>query len=180
MPGREDSVGFFVYMGMKSERTQFREYTSWPSLAYAAFLGAAVLSCYAILAGSDLPNVLRVPVVLLILFLEGLVIAVLGGLTVLVQESRIVLHLGRLPLIRRVVAFSDIVSLRSVEYRPLAEFGGWGARGFGKRRAWTASGNRAVAVRLSGDRELLIGSNHPKRLEERIRTLGEVARDAEG
>jgi hypothetical protein len=141
-----------------------------------------VLSCYPILAGwdSDLPNGLRVPAVLLIVCLVGLVLLAVGGLTVLVQESRIILHLGRVPLIRRTVAFSEIVSVHSVEYRPLAEFGGWGVRGFGKRRAWTARGNRAVALRLSGDRELLIGSDHPKRLGERIRTLGEVARDAGG
>jgi len=167
---------------MQSERTQFREYTSWPGVAYAVLWGVVVLSCYPILAGwdGDVPYAARVPVVLLILFLVGLVVVAIGGLTVLVQESQIVMHLGRMPLIRKTVAFSEIVSIRSVEYRPLAEFGGWGVRGFGKRRAWTARGNRAVSLRLSGDRELLIGSDHPQRLEERIRTLGGVTRDRRG
>ena len=79
-------------------------------------------------------------------------------------------------MIRRAVAFDEIVSLESVEYRPLSEFGGWGVRGLGRRKAWTARGNRAVALRLTGDRELLIGSDHPKRLEERIRTLAGISR----
>jgi hypothetical protein len=100
----------------------------------------------------------------------GLAIEVLlGGLTVLVQETRLFLHLGSVPLVRRRVPFSEIVSMESVRYHPIGEFGGWGVRGWGKRKAWSARGNQAVALRLEGDRLLLIGSDHPRRLEERIR-----------
>ena len=77
-------------------------------------------------------------------------------------------------MIRGVVPFDEIVSLRSVEYRPIREFGGWGLRGLGRRRAWTARGKLAVAIELKGNRGLLIGSDHPKRLEERIRTLAGI------
>ena len=48
---------------------------------------------------------------------------VLGGLTVLVQETRIVMHLGSVGLVRKMVPFDSIVSLESVRYRPLVEFG---------------------------------------------------------
>ncbi|NIR36664.1 MAG: hypothetical protein GWO04_14245, partial [Actinobacteria bacterium] len=51
-----------------------------------------------------------------------------GGPTVRVQETRILLHLGRVPLVRRTVPFGDIRALESVVYRPLREFGGWGVR----------------------------------------------------
>ena len=67
--------------------------------------------------------------------------------------------------------FSEIVSMESVKYHPIREFGGWGVRGWGKRKAWSARGDRAVALTLTEDRLLLIGSDHPQRLEERIRTV---------
>ena len=95
---------------------------------------------------------------------------VLGGLTVLVQETRIVLHLGSVRLVRKMVSFDSIVSLESVRYRPLVEFGGWGVRGAGKKKAWTARGDRAVVVGLKEGRRLYVGSDHPQRLEDAIRS----------
>ena len=102
----------------------------------------------------------------------GLIWAVLFGLTVLVQETRIVLHLGQTRLVRTAIPFEEIVSARVVRYRPIVEFGGWGFRGSRQRRAWTARGNQAVELTLAGDRLLLIGSDHPQRLEAAIRTHG--------
>lgn len=159
---------------MHREHTSYREYTPWHRLAHAVLWGVTVLACYPILAGwdDDLPGALgRGLLVASILLGVAAIIHVAGGLTVLVQETRIFLHLGRMPLIRTKIAFADIRSLRSVEYRPIAEFGGWGVRGFGRRRAWSARGDRAVALELLDGREILIGSDHPQRLEERLRTL---------
>lgn len=158
---------------MTGEKTRYLERTAWPGLVNALLWGTVVLSCYPILAGweADLPIGLRVSIVLVVVVLVAGIQTLLGGLTVMVQESRLLLHLGSVPLIRKAVPFADIVDLRSVEYRPIREFGGWGVRGTGKRRAWTARGNRAVLLELTGERELLVGTDHPQRLEERIRTL---------
>lgn len=133
--------------------------------------GAIVLSCYPLLAGwgSTLPFVQRVVIVVAVACMGVGVEALLGGLTVLVQETQLFMHLGSVPLIRRKVPFSEIVSLESVRYQPIREFGGWGVRGWGRRKAWSARGNQAVALTLEGDKLLLIGSDHPRRLEERIR-----------
>jgi len=95
---------------------------------------------------------------------------VLGGLTVLVQETRIVMHLGTVRLVRRMVPLDSVVSLESVRYRPLLEFGGWGVRGAGQKKAWTARGDRAVVLGLEEDRKLYVGSDHPQRLEAAIRS----------
>lgn len=158
---------------MQAEQTRYRERTPWPGFVTATLWTVVVLSCYPILAGwdHDLPPATRWLVVGAIVLFVGALKLFLGGLTVLVQDTRIVLHLGSVPAIKRVVPFSDILEMRSVVYRPIREFGGWGVRGFGRRKAWTARGNRAVALRLRDDRELLVGSDHPKRLEERLRTL---------
>lgn len=106
----------------------------------------------------------------------GLVVAGLGvehfllGLTVEVWRSGLRFGLGNGRLIRSSLEYAEIESLESVTYRPIVEFGGWGVRGFGRRRAWTASGNQAVRLRLTDEREVYLGSEAPRRLEERIRT----------
>jgi len=130
-----------------------------------------VLSCYPLLAGLDsaLPFAQRVAIVAAVAGMGVGVETILGGLTVLVQETQVLMHLGSVPLIRRKVNYSEITTLDSVRYQPIREFGGWGVRGWGKRKAWSARGNQAVALTLEGDRLLLIGSDHPRRLEERIR-----------
>lgn len=159
---------------MKKERPRYRERTPWPGVAQAVLWGAVVLACYPILAGwdGDLPDELRWPVVGGIVAVVAAVSRLVNGLTVALREDGILVHLGSVPLIRTVIPFGDIQALRSVEYRPIREFGGWGVRGTSRRRAWTARGDRAVLLELDDGREVLLGSDHPQRLEERIRTLG--------
>lgn len=163
---------------MTSEQTRYREFTPWERWVRVVVWGVVLLACSPALLGGDGDIVTgRTLLVLGLLFaLVGAILRVVGGLTVLIQETRIVVHLGRAPVLSRSISFAEIVSLDSVEYRPIRDFGGWGIRGFGKRKAWTARGHRAVALRLTGDRELLIGSDHPKRLEERIRALAGIRR----
>jgi len=63
----------------------------------------------------------------------------------------------------------------------MARMGGrrlWGVRGRSHRSAWTGRGNRGVRLPLTNDRELIIGSDHPERLAERISTLVSVRREA--
>jgi hypothetical protein len=119
-----------------------------------------------------MPSGLRWPLVLGIVAVVAVLTRLVGGLTVLVRDDGILVHLGSVPLIRTSIPFDEIRALRSVAYRPMREFGGWGVRGTARRRAWTARGDRAVLLELDGEREILIGSDHPQRLEERIRTMG--------
>lgn len=161
-----------------SDQTRYRERTSWPGIAYAVLWGAVVVSCYPILAGwdGDLPDALRWPMVVGIAALVAGLTWVVGGLTVVLRQSGILVHLGSVPLIRTFIPYAEIRSLRSVEYRPVREFGGWGVRGTRRRRAWTARGHRAVLLQLHDGREVLVGSDHPQRLEERIRTVAGLKR----
>lgn len=158
---------------MNTQKTRYRERTPWPSLAYVVLWGAIVLACYPVLAGweGDVPAGLRLPMVAGLVGFGVVLTMLVGGLSVLVQETRLIVHLGRLPIVRTTIPFSEIESLRSVTYSPFREFGGWGVRGFGKKKAWTARGNRAVVLTLTGAREVYVGSDNPQRLQERIRTL---------
>ncbi len=156
---------------MDRERTMYSERTPWAGWVRAIMWGAVTLSCYPLIAGwgTGLPFPSRALIVAAVVGSAVAIEILLGGLTVHVQESSIFLHLGKVPLVRRRVPFSEIVSMESVRYHPIREFGGWGVRGWGARKAWSARGDRAVALTLEGERLLLIGSDHPRRLEERIR-----------
>ena len=157
---------------MTSERAVYVERTPWPDWVRAIFWGVIVLVCFALVAGWDttLPPIARVPLAGLVAGAAVGLHELVGGLTVRVQETGLLLHLGSVPIIRRRVPFEEILSTESVRYRPVVEFGGWGVRGRGKRKAWTARGDRAVALELTGGRQLLVGSDHPQRLEGRIRS----------
>lgn len=158
---------------MESERAVYVERTPWPAWVRAIFWGLIALICFALLAGWDtsLPPIVRVPLALLVAGAAAGLNALLGGLTVRVRHSDLLIHLGSVPFVRRRVPFDEILSASSVTYRPLVEFGGWGVRGWGKRKAWTARGDRAVALELTGGRQLLVGSDYPQRLEDRIRPV---------
>ena len=160
---------------MNHEQTKYRERTPGPIWVRVILWGAIALGCYPLLANGDPgPSLLsRLAIVCAIVGMGIAVEAFLNGLTVQVQETRIFMYLGLVPLVRRSVPFSEIVSMESVQYQPIREFGGWGVRGWGSRKAWSARGSQAVALTLEGERLLLIGSDHPRRLEERIRAASE-------
>ena len=60
--------------------------------------------------------------------------------------------------------------MTAVQYRPIREFGGWGIRGMGNKKAWTISGDRAVVLEFQNGDSLYLGSQTPQRLRERIET----------
>ncbi|NNF14202.1 MAG: hypothetical protein HKN72_13310 [Gemmatimonadetes bacterium] len=157
---------------MTEENTAYRERTPWPSWVATIYWVAIMAVVAPLLVGydTDLPAATRGLLALGLVGLAAGLSRVIGGLTVLVQETRLYLFLGSYPIIKRVVPYAEILRLRSTEYSPIGDFGGWGARGVGRKKAWTARGNRAVVLTLTDDRELYVGSDHPQRLEERIRT----------
>lgn len=157
---------------MTEEKTAYREWTPWPPWVAVVYWVAIMAVVAPLLLGydTDLGTVTRGLIALGVVTVAAGLARIIGGLTVLVQETRLYLFLGSHPLVKRTVPFAEILDLRCTEYSPLGEFGGWGVRGFGKKKAWTARGNQAVVLTLTEDRELYIGSDHPQRLEERIRT----------
>lgn len=74
------------------------------------------------------------------------------------------------PFVNRLIRFEDIASAQAVTYNPLLEYGGWGIRGFGKKIAYNAQGNRGVLVTLKSGGTVLLGSQQPEDLEAAIRS----------
>ncbi len=153
------------------ESTSYREFSAWPGwveLVVWGSLGATSLP-FVFGWGTDSGMVGRVVSIAAILGIGVAIRYIFGGLTALVQETRLFIYMGSIPLVKKSVPFADIVSMESVRYRPIAEFGGWGIRGMGKKKAWTARGNQAVVLTLPNDRLLYVGSDSPGQLEEHIR-----------
>lgn len=96
----------------------------------------------------------------------------LAGLSVRLHRDHLVVGLGPAGWISKKVPYDRIQRTESVTYQPLVEFGGWGVR-WGKdgKKAWTARGNQAVVLHLEDGTRLYVGSDSPRRLEERIRAV---------
>ncbi len=48
------------------------------------------------------------------------------------------------------VSFAEIARAEAVTYRPIRDYGGWGIRGFGRRRALNTRGNAGRAAHARG------------------------------
>jgi hypothetical protein len=70
------------------------------------------------------------------------------------------------------IPFSRVHRWEVVRYHPLRDYGGWGLRIGPRGVAYNVSGNRGVLLELSGGKRLLIGTQHPDKLE---RILNEIA-----
>ncbi len=78
-------------------------------------------------------------------------------------------YLRFFPVWSRTIPLKDIVTDEARQYRPLAEYGGWGIRvGRHKKRAYNMSGNRGVELELTDGTRMLIGSQRPEELASAI------------
>lgn len=145
-------------------------YAPWVRVLLWGILGATALG---ILLGTkdQLPPLGRLGSAMAVVSLIWLFESFLGGLLVELHRDRIHVGLGNGKLFRKTIAYGEIEGLRTVTYRPLREFGGWGVRFSGNKQAWTARGNQAVVLEMAKGKELYLGSDHPRRLEERIRAV---------
>jgi hypothetical protein len=74
------------------------------------------------------------------------------------------IHVSFYPFIwkERTFLWEELASVSVREYRPIAEYGGWGLRGFGKNRAWNVRGNQGIQLVFKSGKKLLIGTQKPK------------------
>ena len=109
-----------------------------------------------------------------------LVLAILAAVATMRQSTRVTndavtVRFG--VFYRTQVPVAEIRQAEAVEYRPIAEYGGWGIRGFGKKRALNARGNRGVLLTRMDGSTLMIGSQEPRRLLEALARAGISTQD---
>ncbi len=99
----------------------------------------------------------------------GLICNLLCQKTV-VSDSDLTVTFGAfVPLYRRHFALPEITAAEAVTYAPIADYGGWGIRGWGQNTALNARGNRGVRLVLSDGRRVLVGSQRPQELAQALR-----------
>jgi hypothetical protein len=110
----------------------------------------------------------------------GLVLAILAGVmtmrqTTTVTSDAVSVRFGF--LYRTTIPLAEVRQAEAVVYRPIAHYGGWGIRGFGKKRALNSRGNRGVLLTRSDGSTMLIGSQKPRELLEALARAGVPTED---
>jgi len=92
-----------------------------------------------------------------------------------VTPQQLTVRYGPLGTVR--VPVREIARAEAVSYRPVRDYGGWGMRGWGARRAVNARGNRGVLVIRVDGSTLLVGSQDPRRLLAALAQAGVSTED---
>ena len=72
---------------------------------------------------------------------------------------------------QRKIPLEDVVNFRSVTYRPIWNYGGWGMRFARGGRAYNVSGREGVRLEFNNGKHLLIGSQRSEELAAAIESL---------
>ncbi len=105
---------------------------------------------FAVAAGMSLP----------IVFMLGVL-----RMTTIVTPADVRVWFGFFPTYRRSISMITIARVEVVQYRPIADYGGWGIRiGRDGERVLNARGNRGVRFHLIDGSRILIGSQRPEEL----------------
>jgi hypothetical protein len=93
-----------------------------------------------------------------------------SDLHIKVVEQGILLTSTNRIIVRRFIPFSHIQEAKVKRIQPLFEYGGWGNRGLGKRKAYVMHGNTGVMLTLKNGGTIFIGSDNPDELLSVIQT----------
>ncbi|HYW41539.1 MAG TPA: hypothetical protein VE959_01700 [Bryobacteraceae bacterium] len=70
---------------------------------------------------------------------------------------------------QRRISLDQVRTVKTIEYDPIRDFGGYGIRSGPWGQAYTARGTGGVELELQNGRKVLIGSQDPKRLAGQIK-----------
>ncbi|MEM7446105.1 MAG: hypothetical protein AAF414_22485 [Pseudomonadota bacterium] len=135
-------------------------------------------------SGVDQPIIMGVGLVLCIafgLFGPGWLVAIVACiylafiwslvLTTTVEADHVDIRFR--PFMHRRIGKAEIEDIGLETFQPIRDWGGWGVRMRGADRAYTMSGNRAVALTLSDGNKVLIGSPCPEILLDALARMRE-------
>jgi len=106
-----------------------------------------------------------------IVMVYGLIFWLMNSMKLFTKVDRDGIHM-RFPPFRRswkTFAFSEIDKFEVKRGKLLTEFGGWGyAKGFGKKKSYTAKGDYGVLMNMKTGKIIFIGTQEPKMLERAL------------
>jgi hypothetical protein len=148
------------------EEQRFSQPWLWVIVVVAAV--AAWIGLAAVVLDSDDGAGWPVAIVLLLVAVGLPLLFGLARLTVEVLADRIQIRYR--PFIARTLRLDEVVAAESVTYRPLREYGGWGIKGWSRRKiAYNVRGDRGALLTFSDGRTVLIGSQRADELAAAIR-----------
>ena len=86
------------------------------------------------------------------------------NMTLIVEVCNDHLLIRYVPFVNRQIPFTEIRGLEARTYQPIKDYGGWGIRGWGNRRAYNVRGNQGVELELENGQMIMIGSQKPQEL----------------
>ncbi|MCE5217259.1 hypothetical protein LLH03_09550 [bacterium] len=103
--------------------------------------------------------------------LLALTILLMWRMRVVVTQERLTILWGFLQWLKIRIDLKDVEAIRTVTFRPLRDFGGWGWRGGrGGSRCYNTSGNSGVELRIHG-RAVILGVPDPAELASVVATV---------
>jgi hypothetical protein len=90
--------------------------------------------------------------------------------TTTVAADAVTIRFG--PFYRLRIPLAEIQKAESQSYHPIREYGGWGIRGFGRKRALNTRGNKGVLLTRTDGSTILIGSQKPRELLSALARAG--------
>lgn len=86
-------------------------------------------------------------------------------------SDRISIRFSPFMLRPRTISPREIVLHQALQYRPIADYGGWGIKGFASDRVYNVYGDRGVKVTLENGNKVMIGSQRAEELNMAIGSL---------
>ncbi|MDR1052590.1 MAG: hypothetical protein LBL39_00285, partial [Planctomycetaceae bacterium] len=94
------------------------------------------------------------------------------GFFIEVDDQYLTVRMGKSRLRVLRLELKDIISVETVKFRPIRDFGGWGIRMRRNGWAYFMSGTEGIQITTTKQRKYLIGSDIPDRLAKVI--LGKI------
>jgi len=148
------------------EEQRFTQPWLWAIVVVAT--AAAWIPLAAVIVGSEDDGAVWAAAPIAVLVGVGLpLLMALCRLTVEVSADRVEIRFR--PFTRRTILFETLASAEAVSYHPVRDYGGWGIKGWSRRKiAYNVRGNKGVLLTLADGRTVLIGSQRPADLAAAI------------
>ena len=91
-----------------------------------------------------------------------------------INEDGIYVRFFPLQFTHKKFSWAEVSKLYLRQYRPMAEYGGWGIRYGVNGKAYNVSGNMGLQLEFISGEKLLIGTNRPKELTETLISMGKI------
>ena len=113
------------------------------------------------------------PLFILFIVFSGLIpIVLLLGiqLQTRIDTKGITVKFHPLGFTKKHFAWNEILDCYVKKYSPLKDYGGWGIRGFGGKRAYNVSGNLGIQIVTVNNKKFLIGTRQPEAVKAVLAT----------